>query len=64
MDPMSVAIIMKDVESLADALAQPRDYSLLPEGLTCLKRRENILVLNLIHWLERPGSGFRPGTES
>ena len=53
MDPVSIETILKSVEWLAGALANVRDFPLLPEGIKCPQRRENILVLSLLRLAER-----------
>lgn len=53
MDPLSIEIVLKSVEWLAGALANGREKVVLPEGMKCLRRQENILVLNLLRSIDR-----------
>ncbi len=48
LDPVSIEIVLKSVERLAGALANTREKLALPEGMKCMRRQENILVLSLL----------------
>ena len=59
MDPVSVEIILKGVEWVACSLANVGAETVLPEGMKCQRRQENILVLSLLRSLDR-GIGQDP----
>jgi len=74
MDPKSLEIVLKSVEWLATALAIGEEKVILPDGMKCQRRQENILVLNLLRSIDRlsreglqhfgVASGVDSGTDS
>lgn len=59
MDPVSVEIILKGVEWVASSLANDGAKKVLPEGMKCQRRQENILVLSLLRSVDQ-GIGQDP----
>jgi hypothetical protein len=57
MDPISLEIVLKSVEWLATALAIAEEEVVLPDGMKCQRRQDNILVLNLLCSIDRLGRG-------
>jgi hypothetical protein len=70
MDPISLEIVLKSVEWLATALANCEEKVVLPDGMKCRRRQENILVLNLLRSIDRlsredlPHFGVDSGADS
>ncbi|KAF7508017.1 hypothetical protein GJ744_009914 [Endocarpon pusillum] len=59
MDPVSVEIILKGVERIACSPVNAGAKEVLPEGMKCQRRQENILVLSLLRSIDR-GIGQDP----
>jgi hypothetical protein len=53
MDPVSIEIVLKSVEWLAGVSANSRENMVLPAGMKCQRRQENIFVLSLLRSVDR-----------